>query len=961
MRLDWVFFVPGLPFQGDTLTRRSLGGSETAGLCVARELGRLGHRVTVFSNCETPGAYDGVIYRHAGGWQQYATVAPHDVSVVQRTPEVLANRLNSRLNWLWCHDLALLRQAQPFKGTLWNVDRAVVVSRFMADQYREVYGVPEDVLLVSRNGLDLEAFAGLDLLERDPTKLIYAARPERGLDVLLGTIFPRLLERDPRLRLHLCGYQNPVEHLASFYEQVDQRIKALGDRVVWLGHLTKAELYRHYATAGVYVYPTPSPTQPAFAEVSCISAMEAMAAGLPIVTSSRGALPETVGNGPGGLIAGDPWTPAYQGAFVEAVLEVVQDRTRAAQMGAAGRARAAGLSWAGVAEQWTEEAHRLIRERNDNPHRLAYHFIRRSDIIAAKAVVEPLQDEQAQEIKARLRRDWGFAATPEGIRAQYARIGETHTDCYEAAIRETRFRILVDWLREHPELDRILDYGCGLGAYAVGASNAVGRDWVGVDIDPKTIDWCERYVQQHAKEPGRLNFLVGDQEVDLSTWPPFDCLVLFETLEHVVEPWTLVAKLERWVRPGGRVIITVPLGPWEYLSYDTYPWRCHLWEFDRHDLLDLFGQKREPRIHVIPAGACEPLGEALGWHVVEYVVDPGRATGRIDMVRKLALQRPRQTVSASLIAGPNAEETLHWCLRSLKHVADELVITDCGMSEEGRRIAAQYGARLAPGSPPLGAGFETPRNEGLARCRMDWVLWIDTDEKLIDAEKLHKYLRQNMFNGYSIRQHHFACDTSFKPDLPVRCFRRAPWQGKTMRWYGMIHEHPELGLNAGPGPTIVLSDVHIPHVGYLMESGRRQRFARNYPLLQKDIATYPDRLLQKHFICRDNMLICGYELSQNGNQVTPEIRQRCEEVIDLYRKHFLGRGGYLGVDTLQYFSSACAILGLGADVAFQVAAAKDQANPDGIIRARFPTVEDAEKEIAWRVREAVSPFVSTWW
>jgi glycosyltransferase involved in cell wall biosynthesis/SAM-dependent methyltransferase len=959
--LDLLLMVPGLPFQGDTLETGSLGGSETAALCMARELAKLGHRVVVFSNCPNPGVYDGVTYRPIAQWREYATFTPHDVSIVQRQPEAFAGRLNSRLNLLWCHDLALLRQAPPFKGALWNIDRVLVVSAWMAKQYREVYGLPEELLWTTRNGIDLARFAGLESLERDPKKLIYAARPERGLDVLMGGIMPRLLERDPALRLYLCGYNNPVEHLASFYEQIDRQIKALGDRVVWLGHLPKAELYRHYATARAYVYPTPSPAMPNFAEVSCCSAIEAMAAGLPIVTSARGALPETIGAGPGCLIGGDPWTREYQDAFVETVLEVVTDDERAATMSIAGRSRAAHFDWAEVAREWTDEMSRLIAERNDSPHRLAYHFIRRSDIMAAKAVVEPLTDDVAQEIKARLVRDWGFAESPEGIRAQYAKIGGTHTDVYESAIREPRFQMLVDWMRQHPEAQRVLDYGCGLGAYAIGAANEVGRDWVGVDIDPTTVDWCERYVHQHAKEPGRLAFLVGDQQVDLSTWPPFDCLVVFETLEHVVAPWALIESLERWVRPGGHVLLTVPFGPWEYMSYDSYPWRCHLWDFDRHDLLDLFGQKSGLQIHVMPAGFCEPLGEPLGWHVVEYRVDPARPTGRIDLARKLALQRPRQTVSASLIAGPNAEETLHWCLRSLKHVADELVITDTGLSDEGRRIAREYGARLAPGSSPLVAGFETPRNEGLARCRMDWVLWIDTDEKLIEPQNLQKYLRSNMFNGYSIRQHHFACDTTFNADLPVRCFRRGPWQGKSMRWFGLIHEHPELGLNEGPGPTIVLSDVHIPHVGYLMERGRRERFARNYPLLQRDIQAYPERILQKHFICRDNMLICGYELQQSGGKVTPEIRRRCEETIEVYRTHFLGRGGYIGVDTLQYYSQACGILGLGADVAFQVAAAKDQATPNGVIRARFATLEDAEKEIAWRTREAVTPFVSAWW
>ena len=43
--------VPGMPFNGDTLDEKSLGGSETAGLSLAREFSRMGHHVCMFANC----------------------------------------------------------------------------------------------------------------------------------------------------------------------------------------------------------------------------------------------------------------------------------------------------------------------------------------------------------------------------------------------------------------------------------------------------------------------------------------------------------------------------------------------------------------------------------------------------------------------------------------------------------------------------------------------------------------------------------------------------------------------------------------------------------------------------------------------------------------------------------------------------------------------------------------------
>src|SRR5947208_17114831 len=94
--LDVVMLAPGMAFQGDTLEKKALGGSETAALCMAREMAKLGHKVRVFSNCETPGEYDKVIYMPAASWSQYSQPVPHESNIVQRTPEAFKSHLQSR-------------------------------------------------------------------------------------------------------------------------------------------------------------------------------------------------------------------------------------------------------------------------------------------------------------------------------------------------------------------------------------------------------------------------------------------------------------------------------------------------------------------------------------------------------------------------------------------------------------------------------------------------------------------------------------------------------------------------------------------------------------------------------------------------------------------------------------------------------------------------------------------------
>jgi glycosyltransferase involved in cell wall biosynthesis/SAM-dependent methyltransferase len=960
MKLDIAFLVAGMPFDGSTLTTKSLGGSESAGAYVARELARRGHRVKVFSRCGSQAMHDGVHYLPAEAFQAFAIGTPQDVCVVQRMPEMFANRTCARLNLLWCHDLALKRQKQTFGGMLWNIDKVLVVSQFMADQYREVYGVDAKELHVARNGIDLAMFHVKQALERDDNLIIYTARPERGLDVLLEKIFPRLLEMRPDTKLAIAGYDNQVDHMRPLYQRMNELMTSFRGKVEWLGHLAKPELYDLYRRGALYVYPTPSLFMPDFCEVSCITMMECMAAGLPVVTTNRGALPDTLAKGAGLMLElpsnGMLWPDQACDIFAGEVANLLGDRSRRDWMGELGREAAKAHSWADIAAEWEDLMLRLIDERNDDPVRLAYHFMRRSDIIAAHAALDfaEAKDREA-ELRAELEAHWPFALDPSKL-AERLEAGDNYTDTFELDGQSRRFQELIKWLEPRKNaIKTILDVGCGLGSQAVHLSNRFPHLQItGIDMDPKAITWADEVREQHAKDPSRIAFIAGT-DADLPEGP-FDLVLCTEVLEHVHEPWALIERIQARAKRGGWIYLTTPWGPWEHMSYRTMPARSHLWEFDFHDIHDMLEGQAELVIDSMPIGQSTLTNEVCGnlfvsWRVSDYQI------GKIDMARKLRLQRPRQTVSASLMCGGDSVENhLHACIRSLRDVVDEIVIADTGMSEEARRIAEQYNPRIIPSPTPFEIGFEGPRNIALDHCRMDWVLWIDADEELVDQAKLDKYFRENTFAGYSLCQHHWSIDHPITPDMPVRLYRRrAMPDGRRLRHWGMIHEHPEIAVNEGPGKVIAIADVAISHPGYLCETIRRERFRRNLPMLKRDIEVYPDRILQKHFICRDNMLQVGHELSRNGNQITPAIKEICQEVVDLYRKHFLGNQIYANVDTLPYYSQACKVLGLGLDVEFTI-----RANRDGVGQKlngdhhRFASVEDALLEMTGRAKAAMA-------
>jgi len=94
-----------------------------------------------------------------------------------------------------------------------------------------------------------------------------------------------------------------------------RRLEPLGVR--FRDKVSQAELANEFTTAGVWAHPT------WFTETSCITAMEAQAAGLRIVTSAIAALTETVGWQYGVLLEGDWLSPEYQAAFVNHVVEAM--------------------------------------------------------------------------------------------------------------------------------------------------------------------------------------------------------------------------------------------------------------------------------------------------------------------------------------------------------------------------------------------------------------------------------------------------------------------------------------------------------------------------------------------------------------------------------------------------------------------------------------------------------------
>jgi glycosyltransferase involved in cell wall biosynthesis len=120
--------------------------------------------------------------------------------------------------------------------------------------------------------------------------------------------------------------------------------------VTALGSLSQPDLAKLLEASMVLALPSyNTPHDVPFHETSCISAMEAQAAGCAVVASNWGALPETVQVG--ALIDAEPRTEAWTRCFVEAIVRALTNKAIQDDAQTAGPLAVAGLGWAGVAEQ----------------------------------------------------------------------------------------------------------------------------------------------------------------------------------------------------------------------------------------------------------------------------------------------------------------------------------------------------------------------------------------------------------------------------------------------------------------------------------------------------------------------------------------------------------------------------------------------------------------------------------
>ncbi|SHE78567.1 Glycosyltransferase involved in cell wall bisynthesis [Microbulbifer donghaiensis] len=245
----------------------------------------------------------------------------------------------------------LVRRWYSFLGMQTKVARKlrhiVTVSRQSERDIIEQFGVdPRDIHLIY-NGIDTEVFRPQPHIERLPLRVMTTAsadQPLKGLRFLLNAM-AELREQFPGLELLVVGRLQE----GGATEQLLSRLQ-LQDRVKFVSGISNQQLVEYYAQASVVVCPS-------LYEGFGLPAGEAMACGVPVISSDGGALPEVVGDA--GIVV-----PAGDGkALARALQTLLTDEAQRAQLAEKGRARILQqFSWRLAASRLVDYYRRILGE-----------------------------------------------------------------------------------------------------------------------------------------------------------------------------------------------------------------------------------------------------------------------------------------------------------------------------------------------------------------------------------------------------------------------------------------------------------------------------------------------------------------------------------------------------------------------------------------------------------------------
>ena len=380
MSIIIAFYQRGIPCHGTSVNEKPLGGTESAMIYTARSLARRGHHVFVFNEADQEGEYDGVTYRHWKHFEAFSKKETIDVFISIRdllpllvrrwapvqiyfSPDAFDQPFVNRSLMIQFHD-----GNKDYEMGLYSLafvqnhcDAIFCVGNWQAETFIHRFRIPPQKIRVTPNGVDLSLFPEMSVTRQRAKQIVYCSTPFRGLEFLLR-YFPKIRERvSDATCVVMSGmqiYGMSDEEDRTHYQKLYELARQPG--VILQGPLAKPAMAKVLMESRVLAYPN------TFAETFCIAALEAQAAGLPVVTTALAGLKERVADGRDGfLIEGRPGEKKYEEEFVSSVVRLLKEDPLWETQSQFSRSKAEPFSYDLLAETWERNLVLLLEENKE--------------------------------------------------------------------------------------------------------------------------------------------------------------------------------------------------------------------------------------------------------------------------------------------------------------------------------------------------------------------------------------------------------------------------------------------------------------------------------------------------------------------------------------------------------------------------------------------------------------------
>jgi FkbM family methyltransferase len=309
----------GLVYDGSTLSKRGLGGSESAVILISKQLAAIGFDVTVYNNCEDshakPGIYNGVEFKPI----KYCRDATHDIVISSRTvvplcPEqyfknftdttldfdTFRNLHKAKLKILWLHDTFCVGDQLIEELVLsGHINEIFTLSDFHTSYItncdhgnRRNFEVLKKNMFMTRNGA-VNHCEWVDIKAKDPDLFVYNASVTKGMIPLITKIWPSIKKNIPEAKLIIIGgfYRFKDNALPDKQEEdwhaLRKNHESENTGISFTGIIRQNEIAEILSKASYFLYPA------AFPETFGISMLESMLYNTPLITCRFGATEET--------------------------------------------------------------------------------------------------------------------------------------------------------------------------------------------------------------------------------------------------------------------------------------------------------------------------------------------------------------------------------------------------------------------------------------------------------------------------------------------------------------------------------------------------------------------------------------------------------------------------------------------------------------------------------------------